>query len=68
MKYQITKTDLQINNKLHSEGSVVELTKDQTKGIEDFLIPVDHSEQSVESKKKTKSSQASAKEGKGNKK
>ena len=41
MKYKITKTDLQINNKLHSEGSEVELTKEQTKGIEDYLIPMD---------------------------
>ncbi len=40
MKYKITKTDLQINNKLHSEGSEVELTKEQTKGIEDYLIPI----------------------------
>lgn len=47
MKYKITKTDLQINNKLHSEGSEVELTKEQTKGIEDYLIPINtngHSE------------------------
>ena len=40
MKYKIIKTDLQINNKLHSEGSEVELTKEQTKGIEDYLIPI----------------------------
>ena len=41
MKYQIIKTDLQINNKLYSEGSEVELSKDQIKGIEDYLIPID---------------------------
>ncbi len=41
MKYKITKTDLQIDNKLHPEGSEVELSKEQTKGIEDYLIPVE---------------------------
>lgn len=41
MKYKITKTDLQINNKLYSEGSEVELTKEQSKGIEDYLIPIE---------------------------
>jgi hypothetical protein len=40
MKYQITKTDLQINNRLHSENSEVELTNEQTKGIEDYLLPI----------------------------
>ena len=40
MKYKIDKTDLLINNKLHSEGSEVELTQAQTKGIEDYLIPL----------------------------
>ena len=41
MKYKIDKTDLQVDNKLHSEGSEVELTKEQTKGIEDYLIPTE---------------------------
>jgi hypothetical protein len=41
MKYKITKTDLQIDNNLHSEGSEVELTNEQTKGIEDYLIPIE---------------------------
>ena len=57
MKYKITKTDLQINNKLHSEGSEVELSKEQTKGIEDFLIPLTkpgHSALDAESKTKNK--------------
>ena len=40
MKYKIDKTDLFINNKLYPEGSEVDLTKEQTKGIEDFLIPI----------------------------
>ncbi len=40
MKYRIEKSDLFINNKLHPEGSEIELTEVQTKGIEDFLIPV----------------------------
>ena len=41
MKYKIIKTDLLLDNKLHSEGSVVELTKEQTKGIEDYLVPTE---------------------------
>lgn len=40
MKYKIDKSDLFIHNKLHSEGSEIELSKEQTKGIEDFLIPI----------------------------
>jgi len=43
MKYKITKTDLQLNNKLHPEGNEVELTKEQIKGIEDYLIPIKYS-------------------------
>lgn len=43
MKYKIINSDLFINNKLHPEGSEVELTKEQTKGIELFLQPC-HSE------------------------
>jgi len=43
MKYKIIKTDLQINNKLHPENSEVELTKEQIKGIEDYLIPINNS-------------------------
>ena len=31
---------MQLDNKLHPENSEVELTKEQTKGIEDYLIPV----------------------------
>ena len=38
MKYKITKTDLLINNKLHPEGTEIELTKEQTRGIEDYLL------------------------------
>ena len=40
MKYKIIKTDLLINNKLHSEDSEVELSKEQTKGIEQYLVPI----------------------------
>lgn len=40
MKYKIDKSDLFINNKLHPEGSEIELTFEQTKGIESFLIPL----------------------------
>jgi len=40
MKYKIKNSDLFINNKLHPEGSEVELTKDQTKGIESVLVPL----------------------------
>ncbi len=57
MKYKIVKTDLQIDNKLYSEGSEVELTKEQTKGIEAYLIPLDeagHPELVEGSQKKTK--------------
>jgi hypothetical protein len=57
MKYQITKTDLQINNKLHPEGSEVELTKEQTKGIENYLISLEDNK-----KQKLKSSEVSTKE------
>ena len=59
MKYQITKTDLQINNKLHPEGSEVELTKEQIKGIENYLIALVDNE-----KQKLKFSVVSTKEGK----
>jgi len=62
MKYQITKTDLQINNKLHPECSEVELTKEQTKGIEKYLIPLEDNK-----KQKLKSSVALAKDGRGKK-
>lgn len=55
MKYKIIKTDLQIDNKLQSEGSEVELTKEQTKGIEDYLIPINgHSALDAESQNKVK--------------
>jgi hypothetical protein len=39
MKYRIVKTDLFINNKLYPEGSEIDLTKEQSKGIEEFLQP-----------------------------
>jgi hypothetical protein len=55
MKYKITKTDLLINSKLHSEGSEVELTKDQAAGIEEYLIPLKagHSTLAAESASKS---------------
>ena len=71
MKYKIDKTDLLIANVLHPEGNEVELTKEQTKGIEDYLIPLNSHPELVEGlkkKTKTKSSEALAKEGKGKKK
>jgi hypothetical protein len=40
MKYKIKNSDLFINNKLHPEGSEIDLTKEQTKGIESYLILV----------------------------
>jgi len=50
MKYIIKNSDLFINNKLYSEGSEIELSQEQIKGIESFLIPLNsHSERSEES-------------------
>ncbi len=50
MKYIIKNSDLFINSKLYPEGSVVDLTDEQTKGIESFLLQVNsHSERSEES-------------------
>ena len=40
MKYIVKNSDIQLNGKIIPEGSEVELSKEQTKGIEDFLIPV----------------------------
>jgi hypothetical protein len=40
MKYIIKNSDLFLNNKLHSEGSEIELTDEQAKGLESFLIPI----------------------------
>lgn len=73
MKYIIKNSDIMLNGKIVPEGSVVELSELQTKGIENFLIPLNsegHSEPVEESQKKTKikSSVALAKEGKGYKK
>ena len=48
MKYKIKNSDIQLNGKIIPEGSEIELTKEQTKGIEDFLQPC-HSERSEES-------------------
>lgn len=41
MKYIIHKTDLFIGGKVIPEGTEIELTKEQTKGIEEFLIPIE---------------------------
>lgn len=49
MKYIIDKTDLFINNKLYSEGSEIDLTLEQTKGLESFLIPLVNSSEINES-------------------
>jgi len=40
MKYIIKNSDLFLNGKLIREGSEIELSEEQTKGIEDFLIPL----------------------------
>jgi hypothetical protein len=40
MKYIIKNSDLFLNGKLIPEGSEIELNSEQTKGIEDFLIPL----------------------------
>jgi hypothetical protein len=40
MKYKVTKTDLLINGKLIPENSEVELSTEETKGIENYLIPI----------------------------
>ena len=44
MKYKIIKSDLFINKKIHPEGSEIDLSKEQIKGLEDFLIPVSNPE------------------------
>ena len=57
MKYKIINTDIQLNNKLHNENSEVELTKEQTKGIEEYLVPINnggHSSPDAESSKQKK--------------
>lgn len=41
MKYKIINTDLFIAGKLVPENSETELTKEQTKGIENYLIPIE---------------------------
>lgn len=40
MKYKIDKSDLFISNKLHPEGSEIDLTSEQSKGLEYYLIPI----------------------------
>jgi hypothetical protein len=51
MKYKVINSDIFLNKKIIPENSEVELTKEQTKGIEDFLELIE-----------TTSSKASAKE------
>ena len=46
MKYKIEKSDLFIDNKLYPEGSVLELSKEQIKGIESFLTSINESSNS----------------------
>ncbi|MGD8305727.1 MAG: hypothetical protein PVF17_03655 [Ignavibacteria bacterium] len=55
MKYRIDKSDLLIENKLHSEGSVIELTKEQTKGIEEYLIPLNAGHSALDAESDSKS-------------
>ena len=38
MKYKVINSDIYLNKKIIPENSEVELTKEQTKGIEDFLV------------------------------
>ena len=53
MKYKIIKSDLLINGKLIPENSEVELSEEETKGIEDYLEKLqDNSEQEKETKTK----------------
>lgn len=40
MKYKVINSDIYLNKKIIPEGSEVELTKEQTKGIEEFLTPL----------------------------
>jgi len=48
MKYIIKNSDLFLNGKLIPEGSEVDLTKEQSKGIEDFLIPISNENDSTQ--------------------
>ncbi len=47
MKYKIINTAIQINNIHYPENSVVELSQDQIKGLEPYLIPLNNSSLSV---------------------
>ena len=48
MKYKVINSDIFLNKKIIPENSEVELTKEQTKGIEDFLEEVSgHSKPTV---------------------
>ena len=48
MKYKIDKSDLFINNKLHPEGSEIELSSEQTEGLGYFLIPLNNNSEPTE--------------------
>lgn len=68
MKYKIINSDLFINNKLHPEGSEVELTKEQTKGIESFLFPIESDSKSHPEQREGSEIKVTQTKNKGNKK
>ena len=50
MKYLITKTDISLNGKIHSEGSVIDSTnfsKEDLESVSHFLVPVEKSSEFV---------------------
>ena len=49
MKYKIIKSDLFLNGKLIPENSEVDLSENETQGLEDYIIPIEserHTERS----------------------
>lgn len=54
MRYIIKNSDLFLAGKLFSEGSEIELTQEQIKGIEDFLIPISDKNDSTQDELKKK--------------
>ncbi len=48
MKYKIDKSDLFIDNKLYPEGSEIDLTEEKSKGLEDYLIPLNNNSEPTE--------------------
>jgi len=44
MKFKVKGTDLLVDGKKYKEGAEIELTKEQAKGIEKYLEPVEAEE------------------------